>query len=71
MPTLLREISDLQLLHTTGCVTDRALGFGRQELFGDPGLLLYQIANTTNMTGFNLDFKLQSLACSVRVMPGV
>ncbi len=42
--------------------TDRALGIRQTGTFGDPGAaFVFQIANTTNMTGFNLDFKLQSL----------
>lgn len=42
--------------------TDRALGVRQTGSFGDPGAAFtLQIANTNNLTGLNISFKLQSL----------
>jgi predicted extracellular nuclease len=53
---------------TQSISTDRALGVRQTGTFGDPGAaFVVQLANTANLTGLKLSFKLQSLdAASLR-----
>jgi trimeric autotransporter adhesin len=46
--------------------TDRALGLRQSTGFGDQGAaFVFQVANTTGLSSFTLDFKLQSLDLSI------